>query len=52
MRDMVNNKQVVHLGAVTISGTTPATSAYVDIANQEGGRFFLESLVSSLGGEI
>ncbi len=29
-----------------------STSAYVDIPNQEGGRFFLESLVSSLGGEI
>lgn len=31
MRDMLNNKTVVHLGTVAISGTTPATSAYVDI---------------------
>jgi hypothetical protein len=30
MRDMLNNKQVVHLGTVAVSGTTPATSAYVD----------------------
>ena len=30
MRDMLNNKQVVHLGTVAISGTTPAASAYVD----------------------
>ena len=31
MRDMKSNKQVVHLGNVTVSGTTPATSDYVDI---------------------
>lgn len=31
MRDMLNNKQVVHLGTVAISGTTPATSDYVDL---------------------
>src|SRR6056297_2322535 len=31
MRDMINNKQVVHLGNVTLSGTTPATSSYVDL---------------------
>lgn len=31
MRDMVNNTQVVHLGNVTVSGTTPATSDYVDM---------------------
>lgn len=31
MRDMLNNKQVVHLGTVVISGTTPAASAYVDL---------------------
>ena len=31
MRDMVNNKQMVHLGNVAVSGTTPATSAYVDV---------------------
>jgi len=31
MRDMLNNKQVVHLGNVTVSGTTPATSDYVDL---------------------
>lgn len=30
MRDMISNKQVVHLGNVAVSGTTPATSAYVD----------------------
>lgn len=31
MRDMLNNKQVVHLGNLTLSGTTPATSSYVDV---------------------
>ncbi len=31
MRDMLNNKQVVHLGNVAVSGTTPATSDYVDV---------------------
>lgn len=31
MRDMLNNKQVVHLGNLTLSGATPATSAYVDL---------------------
>lgn len=31
MRDMINNKQLVHLGNLTLSGTTPATSSYVDL---------------------
>ena len=31
MRDMINNKQVVHLGNVTVSGDTPAASSWVDI---------------------
>lgn len=31
MRDMLSNKQVVHLGNLALSGTTPATSAYVDL---------------------
>lgn len=31
MRDILSNQQVVHLGNVTVSGTTPATSAYVDL---------------------
>lgn len=31
MRDMLNNKQMVNLGSLTLSGTTPATSAYVDL---------------------
>jgi len=31
MRDMLSNKQVVHLGNVTVSGATPATSDYADI---------------------
>ena len=30
MRDMVSNTQMVHLGNVAVSGTSPATSAYVD----------------------
>lgn len=30
MRDMLNNKQVVHLGNLTLSDTTPAASAWVD----------------------
>jgi len=28
---MINNKQVVHLGNLTLSGTTPAASDWVDI---------------------
>jgi hypothetical protein len=31
MRDMLNNKQVVHLGNVTVSGVTPAASSWVDV---------------------
>jgi len=31
MRDMLHNKTVTHLGNVTVSGTTPAVSSYVDI---------------------
>jgi hypothetical protein len=31
MRDMLNNKQVVHLGNLTLDGTTPAASAWVDV---------------------
>jgi len=31
MRDMISNKQVVHLGNVTISGDTPAASSWVDL---------------------
>lgn len=31
MRDMVSNTQMVHLGNVAVSGTTPATSDYVDM---------------------
>jgi hypothetical protein len=31
MRDMVSNTQLVHLGNVAVSGTTPAVSAYVDL---------------------
>jgi hypothetical protein len=31
MRDILNNEQVVHLGNLTLSGTTPATSDYVDV---------------------
>jgi hypothetical protein len=31
MRDMLNNTQMVHLGSVVLSGTTAATSDYVDI---------------------
>jgi hypothetical protein len=30
MRDMINNKQVVFLGVVTLSGVTPAASSWVD----------------------
>lgn len=30
MRDMLNNKQVVLLGTVTLSGVTPAASSWVD----------------------
>jgi len=31
MRDMVSNQSMVHLGNVVVSGTTPATSGYVDL---------------------
>lgn len=31
MRDMLNNKQVVHLGNLALSGTTPAASDWVDL---------------------
>lgn len=31
MRDMINNKQLVHLGNLTLSGVTPAASSYVDL---------------------
>lgn len=31
MRDLISNTQAVHLGNVTVSGTTPATSSYVDL---------------------
>ncbi|MCJ8334556.1 MAG: hypothetical protein MJH10_09985 [Epibacterium sp.] len=31
MRDLLSNCQMVHLGRVEVSGTTPATSAYVDL---------------------
>jgi len=31
MRDNLSNCQVVHLGNVTVSGTTPAVSSYVDL---------------------
>jgi hypothetical protein len=31
MRDMLNNKQAVHLGNLTLSGDTPAASAWVDL---------------------
>lgn len=30
MRDMLSNKQVVNLGTLSLSGTTPAASAWVD----------------------
>lgn len=30
MRDMLNNKTVTHLGNLTLSGVTPAASAWVD----------------------
>ena len=30
MRDMLNNKQVVLLGTITLSGTTPGASSWVD----------------------
>lgn len=36
MRDLVSNSQVVHLGNVTVSGTTPAVSSYVDLRGFDG----------------
>lgn len=34
--DILNDMQVVHLGNLALSGTTPATSAYVDLQGFEG----------------
>lgn len=34
--DTLNGLQTVHLGNLTLSGTTPATSAYVDLQGFEG----------------
>jgi hypothetical protein len=36
MRDCQSNTQVVHLGNLTLSGTTPATSDYVDVRDFNG----------------
>lgn len=36
MRDMISNEQVVHLGNLTLSDTTPATSSYVDVRGFSG----------------
>lgn len=36
MRDIQNNCQMVHLGNLTLSGTTPATSDYVDVRGYNG----------------
>lgn len=36
MRDIISNTQMVHLGNVTVSGTTPATSDYVDLRDFDG----------------
>jgi len=36
MRDLVSNTQMVHLGNVLVSGTTAATSSYVDIKGYDG----------------
>lgn len=33
MRDMLSNKQVVLLGTVTLSGTTPGATSWVDLTN-------------------
>ena len=35
MRDMINNKQVVFLGNLTLSGTTPAASDWVDVQDYD-----------------
>lgn len=36
MRDLISNSQMVHLGNVTVSGTTPAVSSYVDLLGFDG----------------
>ncbi len=41
MRDMLHNKTVTHLGNVTVSGTTPATSSYVDIRGYDACTIFV-----------
>jgi len=36
MRDLISNSQMVHLGNVTVSGTTPAVSSYVNLRGFDG----------------
>lgn len=36
MRDLISNSSMVHLGNVTVSGTTPATSSYVNLDGFDG----------------
>ncbi len=36
MRDLISNTSMIHLGNVTVSGTTPATSDYVDMRGFDG----------------
>jgi hypothetical protein len=36
MRDMLNNKTMVLLGTVTLSGTTPGATSWVDVRGYDG----------------
>lgn len=36
MRDILSDMQVVHLGTLTLSGTTPAASAWADLSGFDG----------------
>lgn len=43
MRDMLSNKQVVHLGNLSLSGTTPAASSWVDMRGFDAATIVLVS---------
>lgn len=43
MRDIFSNQQIVHLGNLSLSGTTPAASAYVDLKGFNAATIYLVS---------
>lgn len=43
MRDLKSNIQIVHLGSITLSGTTPGASAWVDTRGYDAAAIILET---------